>query len=232
MHPSGNRLETGNWPLLAEAQRYSKALDAIVNIVHVVDPDPDFVGYIKDTHEAETGAREVTSYDQTLRDDRAKEFRLKLQQAHALAEKMRASGIRVDQALTVQGPTLETLLEEAPKLRADLLILALTSTAPLSSLVWRYCHRCRQTRPMRAACRAQLARHYRHIRRLIGLAGFGFVLHYFGPTFPSLWPMVSAGGYLSYPQPDAVAGGRRIQWLSNAAQATFFRNSLNGLSMK
>jgi nucleotide-binding universal stress UspA family protein len=36
---------------------------------------------------------------------------------------MRASGIRVEQVLTVQGPPLETLLEEARKLRTDLLIL-------------------------------------------------------------------------------------------------------------
>jgi len=36
---------------------------------------------------------------------------------------MRAAGIRVDQALTVQGPTLETIMEEARKFGADLLIL-------------------------------------------------------------------------------------------------------------
>jgi len=62
-------------------------------------------------------------YDHTFRGDRAKEFRLEHQQVHALAEKMRASGIRVEQALTVQGPTLEKLLKEASKLDTDLLIL-------------------------------------------------------------------------------------------------------------
>ena len=50
-------------------------------------------------------------------------FRLEHQQVQALAEKMRADGIRVNQALTVQGPTLEKLLKEASKLDADLLIL-------------------------------------------------------------------------------------------------------------
>ena len=136
-------LKPGTDRLLAEAQRYAKALDAIVNIVHIADPDsdfvsyvkgeqevtdyedpdPDFVSYVKDEQETKTGAHEVTDYNHTFRGDRAKEFRLEHQQVHALAEKMRASGIRVDQALTVQGPTLEKLLKEASKLDTDLLIL-------------------------------------------------------------------------------------------------------------
>ena len=115
-------LKTGTDRLLAEALRYAKALDAVVSIVHVGDADPDFVGYIKDTHEG-LDAHELKTYDQTLRDDRAKEFRSEHHEAHAIAERMRAAGIRVDQALTVQGPTLESILEEARKLGADLLVL-------------------------------------------------------------------------------------------------------------
>jgi hypothetical protein len=111
-HPGCNRLETGNYRLLAEAQRYSKAFDAIVNIVHVADPDPDFVGYIKRAHG-------VTDYDQTLRDNRTTELRLEHQQAHAVAERMRATGIRVDQALTVHsGADSGNDLEEARKFGA------------------------------------------------------------------------------------------------------------------
>jgi nucleotide-binding universal stress UspA family protein len=105
-------LKSGTDRLLAEAQRYAQALDAIVNIIHVADPDPDFVPYIK-------GA----GYEQTKRDNRAKEFRLEHQQVHAFAEKMRSTGIQVDQALTVQGSTLEAILKEARKLCTDLLIL-------------------------------------------------------------------------------------------------------------
>ena len=122
-------LKPGTDRLLAEAQRYAKALDAIVNIVHIADPvsdfvrdtkevtnygdpDPDFVSYVKGEQEKHT-----------LRDDRANDFRLEHQQVHAFAEKMRASGIRVDHTLTVQGPTLEKLLKEARKLGTDLLIL-------------------------------------------------------------------------------------------------------------
>ena len=133
-------LKPGTDRLLAEAQRYAKALDAIVNIVHIADPvsdfvrdtkevtnygdpDPDFVSYVKGEQQTKPGAHELTDYKHTLRDDRAEEFRLEHQQVHALAEKMRASGIRVDQTLTVQGPTLEKLLKEASKLGTDLLIL-------------------------------------------------------------------------------------------------------------
>jgi nucleotide-binding universal stress UspA family protein len=116
-------LKPGTERLLAEAQRYAKALEAIVDIIHVADPDPDFVGYIKSAQQPETGGHAVTDYDQTLRDDRAKELRSEHQQAQAIAAKMRAAGIRVDQALMVQGPTLESILEEARKLSTDLLVL-------------------------------------------------------------------------------------------------------------
>jgi len=116
-------LKPGTERLLAEAGRYAKALDAIVSIVHVADPDPDFASYIKGAPETKTGAPEAPDYDHILRDDRARQFRLDHQQVHALAEKMRGTGIRVGQALTVQGSTLETILEEARKLDTDLLIL-------------------------------------------------------------------------------------------------------------
>ena len=40
-------LETGTDRVLAETHRFSKALNAIVDIIHVTPSDPDFVGYIK-----------------------------------------------------------------------------------------------------------------------------------------------------------------------------------------
>ena len=43
-------LKTGTDILLAEAERYSKALNAIVDIIHVAPPDPDFASYIKSNH--------------------------------------------------------------------------------------------------------------------------------------------------------------------------------------
>jgi hypothetical protein len=58
-------LKPGTERLLAEAQRYAKALDAIVDIIHVADPDPDFVGYIKSEQQPETGGYAASNYDQT-----------------------------------------------------------------------------------------------------------------------------------------------------------------------
>lgn len=43
-------LKTGSDRLLAEAQRYGWALNAIIDIIHVAAPHPDFVGYIKSPH--------------------------------------------------------------------------------------------------------------------------------------------------------------------------------------
>jgi nucleotide-binding universal stress UspA family protein len=109
-------LKTGTDRLQEEAQRYGQALNAIVDIIHVAAPDPYFVGYIKGTPE------EQDSVD-SRREPQAKELRLEHQQTQALATKLRATGVRVGQALTVQGPTLATVLEEARKLSADLLII-------------------------------------------------------------------------------------------------------------
>ena len=40
-------LKTGTECLLAEAQRYGQAFNATVDILHVAEPDPVFIGYIK-----------------------------------------------------------------------------------------------------------------------------------------------------------------------------------------
>jgi nucleotide-binding universal stress UspA family protein len=110
-------LKAGTERLLAEAQRYGRALDAVVDIIHIAAPDPDFVGYIRDSDPAEK------TQDGLIRESEAKALRVEHQQTQALGETLRANGIRVDRALTVQGPTLATILGEARKLGADLLIL-------------------------------------------------------------------------------------------------------------
>jgi nucleotide-binding universal stress UspA family protein len=109
-------LKTGTEHLLAEAQRYAKALNAIVDIVHVGAPDPEFVPYIKGTTQ---GGRPVD----IERQDKAEELRTEHQQTQALAARLRAAGVRIDRVLMVQGPISETILAEVRKLGADLLIL-------------------------------------------------------------------------------------------------------------
>jgi nucleotide-binding universal stress UspA family protein len=102
--------------LLEEAERYSRALDATVTIIHVADPDP-FVGYIKASNPGEQ------SLFDSQRQPRAKELRTEHQQTQAIGAALRAKGVRVDQALTVQGSILATIVEQAGKLDIDLLIM-------------------------------------------------------------------------------------------------------------
>ncbi|HXO02277.1 MAG TPA: universal stress protein [Stellaceae bacterium] len=110
-------LKTGTDRLLAEARRYGQALNAMVDIIHVSEPDPDFVGYIKGNNP------EIQSQLDSEREPHAKVLRLEHQQTQEFGATLRASGVRVDRALTVQGPILETIVQEARKLGADLLIL-------------------------------------------------------------------------------------------------------------
>lgn len=82
--------------------------DTNIYLIHVAAPEPDFVGY---------GVG-----PQYIRDDRATELR----QEHSLLEKykaeLQAAGFKTE-ALLVQGPTVETILNEVEKLKADLLII-------------------------------------------------------------------------------------------------------------
>lgn len=110
-------LKTGTDHLLAEAQRYGRAFDAIVDIIHVASPDPEFIGYIKSDD-----PQEQDQID-SEREPRAKALRNEHQQTQALATTLRTNGVRVDQALTVQGATITMVIEEARRLNSNLIIL-------------------------------------------------------------------------------------------------------------
>ena len=110
-------LKTGTDRLLAEVQRYAKALDAIVDIVHVAPPDPDFVGYIK------SGRPDDQTATDPMREPTAEALRAEHQQIQALGTTLRSNGVNVDRARALQGPHLSIILEEARKLSADLLII-------------------------------------------------------------------------------------------------------------
>ena len=77
-------------------------------LVHVAAPDPDFVGF-------KTGPTYV-------RDHLATVLRHEHAQLQSMAEELRAAGNDAE-ALLVQGPTTETLLDEAERLKADLIIM-------------------------------------------------------------------------------------------------------------
>ena len=106
-------LKAGTNRLMTEAQRYALALNAVVDIIHVAPPDPDFVGYIK------SGDPSEKTQDNLIRDSEAKALRDEHQQTQDLAAALRANGVRVERALTIQGPTLTTILDETQKLGAD-----------------------------------------------------------------------------------------------------------------
>jgi hypothetical protein len=85
-------LKAGTRALLAEAKRYGLALNAIVDIIHIAPPDPDFVGYIKSDDRTEK------TQDNLIRDSEAKVLREERQQTQELAAALRANGVRMSEA--------------------------------------------------------------------------------------------------------------------------------------
>lgn len=94
--------------LVDQAADFARKFSAKIWLIHIAAPDPDFVGY-------EPGP-------QYIRDDRAQELRHEHQELQELANALSLQGL-VCEALLVQGPTVKTILEEANRLQADLLIV-------------------------------------------------------------------------------------------------------------
>lgn len=79
-----------------------------VRLVHVAPPDPAFVGY---------GAG-----PKAVRGQVAAEHHARHQQVQQLADRLRADGVEAT-ALLLQGPTVATLIAEANRLPAELIVL-------------------------------------------------------------------------------------------------------------
>ncbi|MCM2257510.1 MAG: universal stress protein [Vicinamibacteria bacterium] len=79
-----------------------------VYVVHVVEPDPEFVGW---------GAGPGV-----VRDQVAEGFRRERHAVEELAAALRADGIEAH-GLTIQGPTVAALLQEAERLAAELIVV-------------------------------------------------------------------------------------------------------------
>jgi nucleotide-binding universal stress UspA family protein len=86
----------------------AKAQGAKLWLVHVAAPDPDFVGF-------KVGPEYV-------REQRADILRQEHQDIQAIAAHLKDAGISAE-ALLVQGPTTDTLLEVAQKVSADLIVI-------------------------------------------------------------------------------------------------------------
>jgi len=94
--------------LLSYAESIAEKFGAKIWVVHVAAPDPDFVGY-------DTGP-------QYIRDMRADELKAEHKELQQIREMFIDKNIDSD-ALLIQGSTVETVLEEAKKLKADMLIV-------------------------------------------------------------------------------------------------------------
>lgn len=88
--------------------KLAKAFDAKSWLIHIAQPDPEFVGY-------EVGP-------QYIRDEIAEEFRGEHRQIQRVADKVKNAGLECD-GLLIQGPTEDIILEEIKKLDIDMLIM-------------------------------------------------------------------------------------------------------------
>lgn len=94
--------------LISHASDYAKKFEAKIWIVHIAEPEPDFVGYdVGPQYIRETRAEELKSQHKTLQ---------------KIVDKLTEDGIKCD-ALLVAGPTAETIQKEVEKLSIDLLIM-------------------------------------------------------------------------------------------------------------
>ena len=94
--------------ILSYAEALALQFDAKIWVVHVADPDPDFVGY--------------GPGPQYIRDFKADELRDEHKKLQNISNMFLDKKIE-SAALLIQGSTVETVLLEAKKLRADLLIV-------------------------------------------------------------------------------------------------------------
>jgi nucleotide-binding universal stress UspA family protein len=94
--------------VIEEAGSLCEALAAKLWLVHVAAPDPDFVGY--------------DGGPQSVRDSVAQHLRDEHRDLQQKADALRASGLDAV-ALLVQGPTVDTILVEAKRLDADMIVM-------------------------------------------------------------------------------------------------------------
>jgi nucleotide-binding universal stress UspA family protein len=94
--------------VLDALEQFATSIAARVWLIHVVAPDPAFVGY-------EAGPDSVRSQV-------AVEHRQHHQELQTLADRLRTSGVETT-ALLLQGPTVETIIAEAARLPASLIVL-------------------------------------------------------------------------------------------------------------
>jgi len=96
------------------------ALSAKIWLVHVAEPDPAFVGYEGDP--------------KVMRDVVANKYHEEHRQLQAIGETLRGKGLDCV-ALLVQGATVETILAEASKVEADMIVIGSHGRGALKRLL-------------------------------------------------------------------------------------------------
>ena len=86
----------------------AKLTGASVYVLHIAEPEPDFVGY---------DAGPVV-----VRTQVSQELRREHREVQALAKKLRKEGLDAT-ALLIRGPTVETTLKEADNLKVELIVV-------------------------------------------------------------------------------------------------------------
>jgi nucleotide-binding universal stress UspA family protein len=94
--------------ILQAAGRLARSLSGKLWLLHVAEPEPDFIGY-------EAGP-------DVVRDQVAREFRDEHRKVQEYADSMRDDGIAAT-ALLIQGPIVDTVIAEAERLEIDLLVV-------------------------------------------------------------------------------------------------------------
>lgn len=106
--------------IVKKTLEFSKVLAAKVWLLHVAEPEPDFVGY-------DVGP-------QSERDVLAEKFHLEHTEIQAIANNLRTEGLDAT-ALLVRGATVDTILNEAAKLEADIIIVGSHGRGALQRLL-------------------------------------------------------------------------------------------------
>ena len=102
--------------LIEKAAEIAEKFNSKIWLVHIVAPDPDFVGY-------EAGP-------QYIRDSLAKELRKEHKIIQHFTQMLKERGIKAE-GLLIQGATREMILEESEKLNIDLIIIGHHDHGPL-----------------------------------------------------------------------------------------------------
>ncbi|MCD4696317.1 MAG: universal stress protein [Bacteroidales bacterium] len=93
--------------ILEKTKEFVHGTETKVCLIHVVQPEPDFIGY-------DVGP-------QTERDFIAKKFQEKHKSLQEKAKELEKEGLNVT-PLLLQGPTVETILAEAEKLKVGMIM--------------------------------------------------------------------------------------------------------------